>query len=247
MNLVRALIVDDEVPVRRYLAELLHGTGRVDPVAVVGTVADATQAMRANLDIEAAFVDIRLIDRAGDRSGLSWVQGVLAGPEPPLVVLATALVDHAVAAFDVGAVDYLLKPFTRSRVALCVDRLMARRAPRPVTPPSRLMARDGANLVFLPVSGILAFEASDRLAFVHHLEGRFMIDLSLAAAEAQLAGHILRTHRNWLVMMDKVRELNRSSGELALMVGPELAVPVSRDRAPAVREALLSRTLGTRR
>src|SRR5262249_36486750 len=133
-----------------------------------------------------------------------------------------------------------------SRVALCVDRLFARRAPQPATLPSRWMARDGARLVFLPVTGILAFEASERLAFVHHVDGKYLIDVSLAAVEAELGTRVLRTHRNWLVMLDHVRELGRASGELAVIVGPDLAVPVSRDRAADVRSALTRGVLGSR-
>jgi len=241
---LRALVLDDEPPVRTYLAELLRATERVEPIAVVGTAAEATQALEAGAGIDVAFVDVRLVDRTGDRSGLVWAAALAARPEPPSVVLATALVDHAVAAFDVGAIDYLLKPFTRSRVAVCVDRLVARRAVRVPSVAAKLMARDGARLVFLAVSGILAFEAAERLVFVHHAEGRFVIDLSLTAVEAQFAGRVLRTHRNWVVVTDQVRELHRRSGELVVIAGSGLAIPVSRDRGPAVREALIAGAVG---
>jgi DNA-binding LytR/AlgR family response regulator len=243
---LRALVLDDEAPARKYLAELLRATDRVDPVAVVGSIAEATQAMAADLEIEAAFIDLRLVDRAGDVSGLRWAQQLAAQPQAPLIVLATAMADQAVAGFDLGAVDYLLKPFTPTRAALCVDRLLARRTPQPAKLPSRWMARDGARLVFLPVAGILAFEAAERLAFVHHVDGKFLIDISLAAVEAELGDRVLRTHRNWLVMLDHVRELGRDSGELAVIVGPGLAVPVSRDRAAEVRAALTRGVLGSR-
>ena len=162
-------------------------------------------------------------------------------------MLATALADHALAAFEAGAVDYLLKPFTRQRVATCVERLLARRPARAAAPPTRLVARTATSLVFLPLAGVLAFEAAERLVHVHHLDGRFLVDLSLAALETQFADRVTRTHRNWLVVLDHVRELGRPSGDLALHVGADLVVPVSRDRAPAVRDALVSRAVGARR
>jgi DNA-binding LytR/AlgR family response regulator len=243
---LRALVLDDEAAIRKYLAELLRATARVDPVGVVGSIAEATQAMSADLEIEAAFVDVRLVERAGDQAGLRWARALAAQPDAPLIVLATALAEHAVAGFELGAVDYLLKPFTPSRVATCVERLLARRTPRPATLPSRLMARDGARLVFLPVAGILAFEAAERLVFVHHAEGRFLVDLSLAAVEQQLGERVLRTHRNWLVVPGEVRELSRATGELVVTVGATLVVPVSRDRGAAIRAALTRGALGSR-
>ncbi|HUJ60629.1 MAG TPA: LytTR family DNA-binding domain-containing protein [Kofleriaceae bacterium] len=244
--MLRALIVEDEPPARRYLGELLAGTRRVELVAAVGTIAEADQALAAELAIDAAFVDIRLVDRPGDASGLHWARRVAAQPGAPQLVLATALAEHALAGFEAGAVDYLLKPLTRQRVAACVDRLIARRPARAAAAPSRLVARTAQSLVFLPIDGVLAFEAADRLAYVHHVDGRYLVDLSLAALEQRFADVVLRTHRNWLVVLDRVRELGRASGELVLQVG-ELAVPVSRDRAPGVREALVSRALGARR
>jgi DNA-binding LytR/AlgR family response regulator len=247
MTGLRALIVEDEPPARRYLGELLHSTGRVETVAAVASVAEATQALDAELGIDAAFVDVRLVDRPGDASGLVWAQRVAASRNPPQLVLATALAEHAVAAFEAGVVDYLLKPFTRQRVATCVDRLLARQPARAAPPPTRLLARTATSLVFLPLDGVLGFEAADRLVYVHHLDGRFLVDLSLAALEAQFADRATRTHRNWVVMLDHVRELGRPSGDLALHVGPALVVPVSRDRAPAVRDALVSRAVGARR
>lgn len=245
MTGLRAMIVEDEAPARRYLGELLRDTGRIEVAAAVTTVAEANQALAAELALDVAFVDIRLIDRPSDVSGLDWARRVVAMRDAPQLVLATALAEHALAAFDAGAVDYLLKPFTRQRVATCVDRLVTRRPSR-TTAPRRLVARTATSLVFLPLVGVLAFEAEDRLAYVHHVDGRYLVDLSLAALEAQFADRVLRTHRNWLVVLDHVRELGRGSGELALQVGG-LAVPVSRDRAPAVREALVSRAVGGRR
>jgi DNA-binding LytR/AlgR family response regulator len=232
MSRLRALIVEDELPARRYLVELLTGTGHVAPVAAVGTV-DAADLAMLNLEVDAAFIDIRLIDRPGDRSGLDWALGLAALADPPLLVFATASPEHALAAFDAGAADYLLKPFTRERVATCVDRLLERRstgAPRRAA--TRLLARTATDLVFLSLEGVLAFEAAERLTYVHHLEADFAVKL-------------VRTHRNWLVALDHVRQLGR--GEATLMVGASLSVPVSRERAPSVREALLSRAVGIRR
>jgi DNA-binding LytR/AlgR family response regulator len=240
------MIVEDEAPARRYLGELLVGTGHVELVAAVATTPEADETLAAEGDVDVAFVDLRLIDRPGDTSGLDWARRVARRPHPPQLVFATALPDHALAAFDAGVVDYVMKPFTRQRIATCVERLRARRPPQSVAAPSRLVARTATSLVFLPLAGVLAFEAEDRLAYVHHDTGRFMVDLSLATLEQQFAERAIRTHRNWIVMIDRVSELGRSTGELSISVG-ELVVPVSRDRAASVREALIARAVGARR
>jgi DNA-binding LytR/AlgR family response regulator len=99
---------------------------------------------------------------------------------------------------------------------------------------------------------VWAFAAAERLAYVHTARGRFEVDLSLAAVESLMGRTLLRVHRSWLVNVDHVRELEGYGSETELLVGsaaPEeepLRVPVSRERAQAVREALLARTMGVR-
>ena len=119
----------------------------------------------------------------------------------------------------------------------------------------RVVARRKKNLVFLEPRRIWAFEAADRLTFVHSPEGRFSIDLSLAAIEASFGRALFRVHRNWLVNLAYVRELVRDLGGATLIVGSDLGcevgrcvhAPVSQDRAKAVRDALLKDATGLRR
>jgi DNA-binding LytR/AlgR family response regulator len=247
MSTLRALILDDEPPAQRYLAELLRATGIVNPVAIVASTSEAQLAIAQPIGIDVAFVDVNLNDRSGDTSELDWARSLLQQPNPPQLVLATAAQEHAITAFEAGAVDDLLKPITRQRVALCVERLHTRSLTRPSSlPPVRLMARTASSLVFLPFEGILAFEAENRLTFVHHVEGRYLADLSLNAFEQQLPQNMIRTHRNWLVALDQVRKLSRVDSELVLVINETLTIPISRDRSASVRDALVSRSLGTR-
>ena len=251
---LRALVVEDEHPARNYLVELLGATGRVDVVGAVATLGSAISALtdaRAQGAIDVAFVDVHLgPDHDG---GLRLVRDAARAPSAPAFVLATALDQHALEAFELGVVDYLLKPFTEERVVQCLDRVAARRTPSP-TSPSRLVARSDKGLVFLQREEVWAFEASGRLTFVHAAAGRFDIDLSLAAVEASLGWGLLRVHRNWLVGLPYVRELVREDGETKLFVGDGVGeaargvwVPVARERTNRVRESLLSETTGIRR
>ena len=110
--------------------------------------------------------------------------------------------------------------------------------------PLRLAARKKGQLVLLDLAGMLAFEAADRLTYLHHLAGVYSVDLSLNALAAALGARVLRVHRNWLVAPAHVQGMSRLDGELCLALGAELRVPVARDRARAVRKRLLRDTIG---
>jgi DNA-binding LytR/AlgR family response regulator len=118
----------------------------------------------------------------------------------------------------------------------------------------RVVARRRRNLVFLDPKQIWAFEAADRLTFVHSPEGRFAIDLSLAAIKASFGRALFRVHRNWLVNLAYVRELGRDIGGAIVVVGsglasPELSIraPIAQDRSKALRDVLLKNATGLRR
>jgi DNA-binding LytR/AlgR family response regulator len=120
--------------------------------------------------------------------------------------------------------------------------------------PPRIVARRKRSLVFLEPHEIWAFEAADRLTFVHTTHGVFDIDLSLAAVEGSFGRAFLRVHRNWLVNASHIKELERDGHETRLFVGAGVAdagrgvrAPVARERAAAVREMLLENATGLRR
>ena len=118
--------------------------------------------------------------------------------------------------------------------------------------PSRIVARRKRALVFLRLEEVWAFEAAERLAYVHNARGRFDVDLSLAAVEASFGRTLLRVHRKWLVNTEYVYELEGAGSETELRIGVPagasagLRVPVARERARRVRAALLGNTLGIR-
>jgi two-component system response regulator LytT len=255
---LRALVVEDEWPARNYLVELLEGSGMAE---VLGSVGDA-DAARASLSasgssvgFDVVFVDIQLAGEAGGQAGLELIRELGKAPGAPMFVLATAFDAHAVEAYELGVFDYLLKPFSEERVEKCLERLIARRPPQMGRPmPTRIVARKKRSLVFLERDEIWAFEASDRLTFVHTPHGRFDLDLSLAAIEASFGREFARVHRSWLVNARFVKELERDGSEPWLFVGDGLReaahgvrVPVARERSQAVRGMLLEDTTGLRR
>jgi len=277
---LRTLVVEDEWPARNYLVELLEGSGLAEVVGAVAGVDEAREVLDAKasapdasgpgasrteesdgmvaqgMGIEAVFVDVQLVGGNGAESGLDLIRTAVSASDAPMFVLATAFERHAVLAFELGVVDYLLKPFTEERVAQSLRRLHERRKPAATLPQvhSRIVARRKRSLVFLELFEIWAFETADRLTYVHTEHGVFDVDLSLTAIEASFGRAFLRIHRRWLVNASHIRELERDGDETRLFVGRALnqdgqgvRVPVARERAAAVRGALLANATGLRK
>ncbi|MGZ3419895.1 MAG: LytR/AlgR family response regulator transcription factor [Polyangiales bacterium] len=251
---LRVLVVEDEWPARNYLVELLHAS---KIAVVVAAVADAESAIQAlgpegGLAVDVVFADIHLVGSERDDAGLELVRSHAQKPGAPLFVLATAYKEHAIEAYSLGVVDYLLKPFTEERVEQCLRRLLARRPQRASASaiPTKIVARKKKGLVFLRPEEVWAFEAADRLTFVHTPRGKFDLDLSLSAIEAAFGKGLLRAHRNWLVNPEHVRELVRDAGDELIVGGDDqegVHVPIARERAQVVRDALLADATGLRR
>jgi two-component system, LytTR family, response regulator LytT len=250
---LRALVLEDEWPARNYLVQLLQATGQVHVVAAVPSTLLATEALRSAPEpVDLAFVDVQLAgEPAAESAGLLWLETCLLGPGAPRVILTTASREHALRAFELGVVDYLLKPFTLGRVRESLARVTPALERRPaVASPPRLVARRGRSLVFLGSGEAWAFEAEGRLCFVHTAEGRLDVDLSLSALEAVLGEAYLRVHRNWLVATVRVRSIERDGGEMTLLLGEggrALRAPVARDRAAEIKERLLASSIGIKR
>lgn len=257
---LRAAILEDEWPARNYLVELVEGTGRAEVVGAIATAQEARDLVAApESAVDVLFVDVQLAGD-GDKAGIDLIRDLAKAPSPPAFVLATAFKQHAVEAFELGVVDYLLKPFSEERVAACVERLGTRLAERLAArldesarrdpaAPARIVARKGRSLVFLEPSEVWAFEAADRLTCVHSARGKFDVDLSLATIESSLGRSFARVHRNWLVNAAHIKQLDRDGSETSLLVGTDAAitVPVARERSQGVRDMLLSNAMGVRR
>ena len=252
MTRLRSLVLEDEWPARNYLVQLIEATQLAEVVGAVASLGDA-RGVLAGLAVDVVFVDVQL---CGGENGLELIEATVAacpGGARPTFVLATAFSQHAKKAWDLGVVDYLLKPFSEERVEQCLRRILSR-GPPPRSGALRVVARRKRNLVFLDPADIWAFEASDRLSYVHSRLGRFDVDLSLASIEASFGRSLLRVHRNWLVNLDFAKALEREDGETSLFIGPSplgdesqgLHIPVSRDRAAEVRATLLANATGLR-
>lgn len=247
----RVLIVDDEAPAR---AELRFLLSEFDDLQVVGEATNADEAMVliTSLRYDVVFLDIRM----PGRSGLEIASAIRELPQRPNVIFTTAYPDHAVAAFDLEAADYLVKPFDAARLRRALSRALgsgsgALRDDGEVRgaggddgrlePFGRIpVQRDGRTILVEP-GAIVYASAARGYSYLQLADERLLVSFSLNVLERRLHGHFFRTHRSYLVNLDHVRELVPDfKGSLVLIMDdPQRSrVDVSRRHARELRELL---------
>lgn len=216
VHTLRALIIDDEAPARAKVRRLLEGAGDVEIAGEATTGREAVAAIkRSRPDI--VFLDIQM----PGLDGFAVLDAIEAsGDELPHVVFVTADDQLALRAFDHGAIDYLLKPFTPDRFARVLDRARDRLSTRtaaaaPSAPAAylrRLLVIDDGRALFLPVDRIDRIEAERN--YVHIISGgercRLRATLSTVAARLDPA-QFLRINRSTLVRLDAVASMTEWS------------------------------------
>ena len=228
---IRVLVVDDERPALDELAFLL---GRDERVGTVRCCDSATEALRVLRDepVDAVFVDIAM----PGLTGLELAEVLARFKEPPRVVFVTAHSEHAVDAFDLQAVDYVLKPVREERLREAVRRIRdAGSTPRDDdTIPVEL----GGVTRFVSRSEVRYVEAHGDYTRLHTAGGSHLVRLPLGALEERWAeAGFLRIHRSLLVSLAHVDEVRIDGGRCSVVVaGTELQV--SRRHTPVLRELL---------
>ena len=240
---LEVLVVDDEEPALADLAYLLRQHPRIGSVV---TASDATEALRRLRDgsFAAVFLDIRM----PGLDGLELARVLSRFARPPEIVFVTAFEQHAVEAFELQAVDYLLKPVRPERLSDAIRRLgtPARRPPGDGDDPDRIAVETGGRTRMIERDSIRFVEASGDYVRLHTDDGAFLVRVPISSLEESWrdAGFV-RVHRRYLIALRHVSELRtRSGGGYDLVVaGQEL--PVSRRHARDLRDRL-ARTPGAR-
>jgi two-component system response regulator LytT len=237
---VRVLVIDDEPLVR---SELIYVLGKAAPDFVISEASDAVEALQilAATPFDVAFVDINL----PGLSGLEATKVIAALPSPPHVVFVTADDTRAVEAFELAAVDYVVKPVSQARLTRTVERLRSLRdgvVPAGTQTPRRVALEDGERTRLVKVAEIRYVQASGHTVTARVGDGdlRWKGSLADAAARLEPAG-FLRVHRAYLVNPERVVEVEPFFGGSYLLRVDDKArseVPVSRGYLPAVRKAL---------
>ena len=240
------VVADDEPPIATRIARLAEAEG----LRVLATCADGAEALDAiaRLAPDIAFLDIRM----PGLSGLDVLARLEAMPDPPACVLVTAYDAHAVAAFALAAVDYVLKPVSRDRFSAAVGRARTTVEGRDAAAqlarlrgvfgggrPDRITLRDGARLVQLDPGAVARVEAADDYVTLHAGGRAHLLPVRLGALEPLLPSPpFLRCHRSHLVNLDHVTSADPTGdGRLMLRIKGS-PVPVSRSHVRAVRSHL---------
>jgi two-component system response regulator AlgR len=242
---MKALIVDDEPLARERLVALVADIDGVDVAGHAGNGLDALDAALA-LKPDLVLLDIRM----PVMDGLECARHLATLEAPPAIVFCTAYEDHALAAFEANAVDYLVKPIRieRLRAAIAKAGRLAGATLRKVESAdagrrrSHLCARVRGNLVLVPVGEIAYLLAEDKYVVVHHAKGEVLIEEPLTALEEEFGDRFVRIHRNCLVALARLAGLDRAADGrvLARVEGAAAPLEVSRRNLPALRKLVRS-------
>jgi two-component system, LytTR family, response regulator AlgR len=242
---LRVLVVDDE-PLARSRLRTLLGDCREPAAHVADEAGNAAQAMDLlrRFTYDAALLDVHM----PGADGLALAQAVRLLPRPPAVVFVTAHAEHAVAAFDLEAADYLTKPVRLERLQQALQKVQriahARQAGGAAGEPEILIIQDRGRTERVPLSEVLYFKAELKYVTVRTAAKSYILDASLSELEERHEAHFLRVHRNALVARRAVRALEKhydpeeGEGWAVRLTGIDELLAVSRRQLSAVREAL---------
>jgi DNA-binding LytR/AlgR family response regulator len=235
------LAVDDEEPALATTTELLCEHPWVASVLQATDAAGALRLLRGGAAPEAVFTDIGM----PDMSGIELARAVAELPSPPPVVFVTDHDNCAVDAYEIGVVDYLLKPVRPERLDLALARVFARRVarPLPLSPPEEIVPVELAGTTTLvPRSDVRFVEARGDYARLHTDTSTHLVRISLATlAERWREAGWVRIHRSYLVAADRVTAVELGSVGHVVRVGrgrDAVELPVSRRHVREVRARL---------
>lgn len=228
---LRVLIADDELLARRRLSRLLAAMPDVELVGECTSGEEVLSRVGAG-DVDVLLLDIRM-------PGLTGLDAVALLPRPaPYVIFCTAHADHAIAAFDAGAVDYVLKPIEAGRLQKALDRAAVR---RPVAaadaPPARLAVSTRLGIILIDPREITHATLDAELVTVFTTGGSHLTDITLQQLEDHLpSDQFQRVHRRAIVNLDHVLRLEPvSTGGFLAHTRTDHTVEVSRQSARALR------------
>ena len=241
---MKILVVDDEPPARARLRALIDELGAGTVVAEAGNGRTALEAAHQS-GAEVVLMDIRM----PGMDGLEAARHLSRVERPPAVIFTTAYDAHALAAFEANAVDYLLKPIRRERLASALAKArsigrgrieeLARELPSD-GPRTHVSATLHGDLRLVPVAEVRYFRAEHKYVTARFPSGELVLDEPLSALEQEFGARFLRVHRNALVAVAHVRGLERDARghHRVRLDGVDERIEVSRRMLGQVRRAL---------
>jgi two-component system, LytTR family, response regulator AlgR len=244
---LRIVLVDDEAPARRRLRELLDDCTGVLPLLVVGEAGSGREALHllGTTPADLVLTDIHM----PDMDGIELARHLLKLPLPPVLIFTTAHHEHAIAAFEVHAIDYLVKPVRVQRLLTALQKV-PRLKPLSDTKLNRLPAAarrflsvtERSRVVLVPIDEIVYLKAELKYITIRTADREFLLEESLTRLEEEFGPRFVRVHRNCLVAREAIRGFERrvsADGDAhweVMLRGVTEALPVSRRQQFIVRE-----------
>ena len=242
--MIRVFIADDEEPARERLKELLSDIAAEVPSEVVGEARNGLEAIERmpQSGAEVLLLDIQM----PGMGGLEVARHLATLEKPPTVVFVTAHDRHAVEAFELNALDYLLKPVRAERLAAALKKTSAlnreQLAQASEVAREYLSVAERNRIVLVPVREIIFLRAEQKYVTVRTSSREHLIEEPLVSLEREFAATFVRIHRNCLVSRAAIRGFERAGGPdeephwQVVLEGLEERLPVSRRQWPILRE-----------
>ena len=242
--MIKALIVDDEMPARNELIFMLEETGKAEVVGEAGDVPSAINLIKTH-NADVLFLDINM----PGYSGLQLAEVLKTHPNPPAIVFVTAYSNFALKAFDVNAIDYLVKPVEMERLLAALEKVdKGRNAKAPVAVVehgagvTRVTVNKGGKKHFLSSADITYIRARDDYSYLYTDEAKFLSTTSLTSLLEQLEGYgFYRTHRGYVVNLNRIMSVESQTGgtlKLTLNDPDHTEIPVSRRRVAQLKQEM---------
>ena len=233
---MKILIVDDEQLARERLQRLLTKIDGIDSISEADSGNTALTAIKKE-DLDLILLDIRM----PGLDGMGLAHKIQALSRPPFIIFTTAYSEHAVDAFGVEAIDYLLKPIRKEKLAEAIDKVKSR-VTQPAEPPM-LRTTEKDKITLIPLSDILYFQAESKYVTACLSERNLLLEESLKQLESRFGKAVVRVHRNALVSQQQINGIVKAEdGEQHIQLQDGQVGPaISRRHLPEIRKLLKER------
>lgn len=244
---LRVVIVDDEAPARSRLRDLIGDCGHKLPLRLVGEASDGRSALEL---LQSEPADVVLLDiRMPEMDGVEFAEHLRKLPDPPAVIFTTAYDAYAIKAFELHAVDYLVKPIRLGRLYDALNRVRQLSPMRldilqqiKPEPRSHLSVQERGRVHLIPLKDIIYLKAELKYVTIRTAQREYLIEESLTRLEEEFDDKFLRIHRNCLVGrayitgFERVTSGNGDGHWIVVLDGVAEKLPVSRRQQHVVRE-----------